>query len=66
MPKENFVGVRTSQILEDVRHHTHDDLRVESPEWWHKKARAGEIPNFTGIGAPYEAPSKADLVLDGS
>jgi adenylylsulfate kinase len=30
----------------------------------YKKARAGEIPEFTGISAPYEAPEKAELVLD--
>ncbi|MFB0978758.1 MAG: adenylyl-sulfate kinase [Myxococcota bacterium] len=30
----------------------------------YKKARAGEIPNFTGISAPYEAPEKAELVVD--
>ena len=28
------------------------------------KARAGEIPDFTGISAPYEAPSSCELVLD--
>ncbi|MCZ6464715.1 MAG: adenylyl-sulfate kinase [Proteobacteria bacterium] len=28
------------------------------------KARAGEIPEFTGISAPYEAPERAELVLD--
>ena len=28
------------------------------------KARAGEIPNFTGISAPYEAPDKPELVID--
>ena len=30
------------------------------------KARAGEIPNFTGISSPYEAPEAAELVLDTS
>lgn len=30
----------------------------------YKKARAGEIPNFTGISAPYEAPEKPELVVD--
>ncbi|WP_222432138.1 adenylyl-sulfate kinase [Leekyejoonella antrihumi] len=30
------------------------------------KARAGEIPNFTGISAPYEEPDDADLVLNTS
>jgi adenylylsulfate kinase len=28
------------------------------------KARKGEIKGFTGIDDPYEAPEKADLVLD--
>jgi adenylylsulfate kinase-like enzyme len=27
----------------------------------YKKARAGEIPNFTGISAPYEEPEKAEI-----
>jgi len=31
------------------------------PKGLYKKARAGEIPNFTGIDSPYEAPSKAEL-----
>ena len=28
------------------------------------KARAGEIANFTGIGAPYEAPESPDIRID--
>ena len=28
------------------------------------KARAGELPNFTGIDSPYEVPEDAELVLD--
>lgn len=30
------------------------------------KAEAGEIPNFTGVSAPYEVPTDADLDLDTS
>jgi bifunctional enzyme CysN/CysC len=30
----------------------------------YKKARSGEIKNFTGIGSPYEAPEDPDLHLD--
>ncbi len=30
----------------------------------YKKARAGEIKNYTGISSPYEAPSDPDLRLD--
>jgi len=29
----------------------------------YRKARAGEIPNFTGISAPYEAPEAAEVHL---
>ncbi len=29
----------------------------------YRKARAGEIPEFTGISAPYEAPERPELVL---
>ena len=28
------------------------------------KARAGEIPNFTGISAPFEAPSSPDIEIE--
>lgn len=30
----------------------------------YKRARAGEIPDFTGISSPYEIPENPDLVLD--
>ena len=30
----------------------------------YKKARAGEIKEFTGISAPYEEPLQAELVID--
>ena len=32
----------------------------------YKKARAGEIKEFTGISAPYEAPTKPELVIETS
>lgn len=31
----------------------------------YKKARAGEIENFTGIDAPYEAPENPSIEIDG-
>ena len=34
------------------------------PKGLYKKARAGEIKGFTGIDDPYEAPEKAELVLN--
>jgi bifunctional enzyme CysN/CysC len=30
----------------------------------YKKARAGQLKNFTGIDSPYEAPEAAELVID--
>ena len=32
----------------------------------YKKALAGEIPCFTGISDPYEAPLNPDIVVDSS
>jgi adenylylsulfate kinase len=34
------------------------------PKGLYKKARAGEIPEFTGISAPYEEPLKPEILLD--
>ena len=31
------------------------------PKGLYKKARQGEIPNFTGISSPYEAPKEAEI-----
>ena len=36
------------------------------PKGLYKKARSGEIKNFTGIDSRYEVPDKADLVLNTS
>ncbi len=34
------------------------------PKGLYKKARKGEIPNFTGIDSPYEAPEKPDITIN--
>ncbi len=36
------------------------------PKGLYKKALAGEIPNFTGITAPYELPDAPQAVLQSS
>lgn len=38
---------------------------ARDPKGLYKKARAGELPHFTGIDAVYEAPQNADIHLDG-
>ena len=34
------------------------------PKGLYKKARAGEIPHFTGIDSPYETPEREHIILD--
>jgi adenylylsulfate kinase len=34
------------------------------PKGLYKKARAGQVPEFTGISAPYEEPLKPEIVID--
>jgi adenylylsulfate kinase len=34
------------------------------PKGLYKKARQGEIPNFTGISSPYEAPQTPEIHID--
>ena len=36
---------------------------ARDPKGLYDRARAGKIPDFTGISAPYEAPEAPDLVL---
>jgi len=52
----DFVEVFVSTSLETCEE--------RDPKGLYKKARAGQIPDFTGISAPYEAPERPELVLD--
>lgn len=36
---------------------------ARDPKGLYRRARAGQIAEFTGVSAPYEAPTNADLVL---
>jgi bifunctional enzyme CysN/CysC len=36
---------------------------ARDPKGLYAKARAGEIPDFTGVSAPYQAPLRPDLLL---
>lgn len=40
-----------------------DVCEERDPKGLYKKARAGEIPEFTGISAPYEEPENAELIV---
>ncbi|CAA7624818.1 adenylyl-sulfate kinase [Magnetospirillum sp. SS-4] len=41
-----------------------DECERRDPKGLYKKARAGQIPEFTGISAPYEAPDSPEMVLE--
>ncbi len=41
-----------------------DECENRDPKGLYKKARAGEIPEFTGISAPYEEPLDPELVVE--
>lgn len=50
-----------------VEVHVDADLAVcesRDPKGLYQKARAGEIPEFTGISSPYEAPENPELRID--
>jgi adenylylsulfate kinase len=58
LPEGSFVEVFVKVPL--------DVAEERDPKGLYKKARAGEIPEFTGISAPYEEPESAELVIDTS
>jgi len=41
-----------------------DTCERRDPKGLYKKARSGEIAEFTGVSAPYEAPDAAELTVD--
>lgn len=53
----------------DAFHEIYIEADVETcekrdPKGLYVKARRGEIPEFTGISAPYEVPAKPELAID--
>jgi adenylylsulfate kinase-like enzyme len=41
-----------------------EECEKRDPKGLYKKARAGELKNFTGIDSSYEEPENPDLVLN--
>jgi adenylylsulfate kinase-like enzyme len=52
----NYIEVYVSTTI--------DECERRDVKGLYKKARSGEIDNFTGISSPYEIPSKPDLTID--
>ena len=40
-----------------------DECARRDPKGLYARARAGELPDFTGVSAPYEAPERPELRL---
>ena len=62
---------RAREIVGDEFHEIYLDpglaaCEARDPKGLYKKARAGEIPEFTGISSPYEAPVNPQLRVDTS
>lgn len=55
---DNFIEIYVSTPLEECEKRDVKDL--------YKRARAGEISNFTGISSPFEAPENPELSIDTS
>jgi bifunctional enzyme CysN/CysC len=53
---EKFLEVYVAADLATCEH--------RDPKGLYKKARTGEIRDFTGISAPYEAPENPDIAID--
>ncbi len=56
MEPDDFVEIYVQASLETCR--------ARDPKGLYEKADRGEIDDMTGVGAPYEAPDRPDLVLD--
>ncbi len=56
LPAGEFIEIYVNASIETCE--------ARDPKGLYKKARAGEIKNFTGISDPYEAPEKPEIVLD--
>ncbi len=52
----NFIEIYVSTSLQECERRDVKGL--------YKKARGGEIPNFTGISSPYEPPEHPEIVVD--
>ena len=56
IPKGDFVEVFMQVEL--------DEARRRDPKGLYQKAAAGELREFTGVDAPYDAPTDAEVVVD--
>jgi adenylyl-sulfate kinase len=58
------VRSRIEQFVEVHVHCSLDELMRRDVKGLYRRALAGEIPHFTGVSDPYEAPLDPELVVD--
>ena len=56
MPEGEFIEVYVDTPL--------DVAETRDPKGLYKKARRGELKNFTGVDSPYEAPEQPEIRVD--
>ncbi|UPW82541.1 adenylyl-sulfate kinase [Lysinibacillus sp. Ag94] len=56
--------VETGEFIEVYVNCSVETCEKRDPKGLYKKARNAEIPNFTGISAPYEEPENPEIILD--
>ena len=56
--------VREGEFLEVFVHAPLEVAEKRDPKGLYKKARRGELGNFTGVDSPYETPEHPDVRLD--
>ncbi|WP_342594293.1 sulfate adenylyltransferase subunit CysN [Salinicola lusitanus] len=56
--------VDSDEFIEVFVNTSLDVCEGRDPKGLYRKARAGEIDDFTGISSPYEAPENPDIVID--
>lgn len=55
--------VKPGEFIEVFVDCTLDECERRDPKGHYKKARAGEMREFTGVSAPYEAPTNPEIVV---
>ena len=56
LSEDDFIEIYVSTPLEECERRDAKGL--------YRKARDGKLPNFTGIGSPYEEPKAPDIVIN--
>jgi sulfate adenylyltransferase, large subunit len=56
--------VRNGEFIEVYVRTSLNEAEARDPKGLYARARSGLIPDFTGVGSPYEEPAAAEVVID--